>query len=153
MRVNMAGVARAGLQQVDPKAVQPQAAGAQLHVQGLGVGLRMAVELAFQLREHGRALRQVVEGGVRGVAAIGVGLAPGAARGVLLGEHQDGLFELGVESLESALLGEARLIDLSDEQGAQAHDGAAYRICPPEGMARLKVVVFPRLMGDLEELV
>ena len=78
VRMDVAGVGAAGLEDVHPQAVELQpAARTEVEGQVLGEPRRMPVQPPLQLAEHAGALRQVIERGVGGVAAVAVSPAPG----------------------------------------------------------------------------
>src|SRR6185312_1117122 len=81
----------------------------------------VAVQQRLQLAEYAGPRRQVVERGIGRVPAIGVGLAPGAAGRVLVGQHAAGDFQFGPEIFETRVCAKRRLKDRSREQVTERH--------------------------------
>ncbi|MNE11033.1 hypothetical protein D3C80_1037730 [compost metagenome] len=123
VRVDVAGVAAAGHQDVDPQIVQlglPR----QVEVQGLGVGGGVLVQQPFQFGELGEAVRQVVDRAIGGVARIVVGLAPFDPGLVLLGHDQAEVEDFLVQFGPGGGFGQRGFVNLGREEGAQGHEVA-----------------------------
>ena len=118
MRVDVAGVGRAGLEDVDPEAVEFEPPAAPRSKARSWRTRRRADPACASGGEDAGPRRQVVQRGVGGVAAVAVRLAPGAA-GLILGrQHAAGVRQLGVEGRESRLGGQGGLIELGREERA-----------------------------------
>ncbi|MNR23215.1 hypothetical protein D3C85_1402220 [compost metagenome] len=120
VRVDVAGVAAAGHQDIDPQIVQPGLA-RQIEVQRLGVGGGVLVQQPLQLGELRKAVRQVVDRAVGGVARIMVGLAPRDPGLVLLGHDQAEVEDFLVQFGPAGCGGQRGIINLGREEGAQGH--------------------------------
>ena len=81
----------------------------------------MAVELGFQIGKDAGPLGKVVEGGIGGIAAIGIGLTPGPASLVFRRQHGAGVSQIATKSVKSAIGGEGGLIDLGNKEGPCDH--------------------------------
>jgi hypothetical protein len=95
--VDVGAVVATGFEDIDPQAVE-----LRLDVPGkvAGEGGGVPGERAREVGEKGIAARQVVEGGVAGVALVAMLARPAAAGCVVLGKGADGVGEFGEVEVE-----------------------------------------------------
>ncbi len=114
----MAAVGTAGLQDIDPQAVELERLG-EVEVAGLGEGLHLLVEQLFQVVEGRIALGQVAEARIARIAFIAMLAAPRLSRPILCGEQAAALLQL-FEQVGGADVG---LVKMGGEERANGHDG------------------------------
>ena len=114
----MAAVRAAGLQDIDPQAVELERF-RKVEVARLGEGLHFLVEQALQIVERGIAFGEVAEARIAGVALIAVVAAPAAAGTIFFGEQPAAFLQL-FEQVGGADIG---LIEIGGEERANGHDG------------------------------
>ena len=131
MRVYVAGMGAARLEDVDPQAVEAEAPTAEVERRLLRESGDVAAEDPRQLGEAGVALRKVGQRGVGGVAAVVMLLRSVPPRAILSGEGEARLLQLS----EEIRVVQPALIEAGDEEGADGH----LRLGCPRGLPRARL--------------
>ena len=140
MRVDVGGVMPAGLEHVDPEAVERQPATAEIEIERARETGDMRDRSAGPASAiTGGAPRQVVERGIGRIAAIAVLAAPLLAGAILGCDHQAGGLEVVDECARPAP--ELGAENAGDEEGIEAGHGVEWRQVPP-GVAQPTFAVF-----------
>ena len=118
VRVDMATVRPAGLQDIDPQAVELERLG-EVEMRRLRKRLHFLVEQALEIMKRRVALGQVVQARIARITLIAMIAAPRATRAILFSKHPAAVLQLG-EQVGRADVG---FIEKTGEQRTNGHDG------------------------------